>query len=204
MRYRGNITSWKDDKGFGFINPVGGGEQVFVHIKSFTNRQRRPLGNERVSYELKTDAKGRAQAERVSFAGEWVLAGISFARRNASLILAAAFLAFLAGASLTGKVPVYVPGLYVVASAVAFIIYALDKSAATSGRWRIQERTLHLFALFGGWPGALVAQRLLRHKTRKQSFQAMFWATVVVNCGTLGWLFSSSGIELVRSIFGPA
>jgi uncharacterized membrane protein YsdA (DUF1294 family)/cold shock CspA family protein len=204
MRYRGNITSWKDDKGFGFINPAGGGDQVFVHIKSFTNRQRRPLGNERVSYELKTDAKGRAQAERVSFAGERALAGISFARRNASLILASAFLAFVAGASYTGNVPVYVLGLYVAVSAVAFITYALDKSAATSGRWRIQERTLHLFALFGGWPGALAAQTLLRHKSRKQSFQMMFWATVALNCGMLAWIFSSSGIEVLRSILGAA
>lgn len=52
MRYQGKITNWKDDKGFGFITPNGGENQVFVHIKSFANRQRRPVGDEIVTYEL--------------------------------------------------------------------------------------------------------------------------------------------------------
>ena len=70
MRYQGRITTWTDDKGFGFITPNGGGEKVFVHISSFSNRQRRPEGNELVTYELKTDGKGRAQANTVAFVGE--------------------------------------------------------------------------------------------------------------------------------------
>lgn len=41
MRYQGKITDWKDDKGFGFVTPNGGGPRVFVHIKSFSSRQRR-------------------------------------------------------------------------------------------------------------------------------------------------------------------
>ena len=49
MRQQGKITKWKDDQGFGFITPDSGGEQVFVHIKSFSNRQRRPIGNEIVT-----------------------------------------------------------------------------------------------------------------------------------------------------------
>jgi hypothetical protein len=43
MRYRGTITNWKDEKGFGFITPSNGGNQLFVHITSFANRKRRPL-----------------------------------------------------------------------------------------------------------------------------------------------------------------
>ena len=68
------------------------------------------------------------------------------------------------------------------ASALAFVSYGADKSAAERHRWRVLESRLHLFALFGGWPGALVAQQVFRHKTRKASFRTMFWATVVVNC----------------------
>ncbi|MGA8260544.1 MAG: cold shock domain-containing protein [Arenicellales bacterium] len=49
MRYKGRIANWKDDRGFGFIAPNAGGQQVFVHIKSFANRQRRPAGNEAVT-----------------------------------------------------------------------------------------------------------------------------------------------------------
>ena len=204
MRYHGKITNWKDDQGFGFITPNGGGKQVFVHIKSFANRQRRPVGNEIVTYELKSDAKGRAQAESVAFVGERVPSATSSGRSNVSLILAAAFLVFVAGSAFAGKLPFAVLGLYFAASAVAFVAYALDKSAARNDQWRTQESTLHLFALVGGWPGALAAQRLLRHKSKKQSFQIVFWAAVILNCGALGWLFSSSGAGALRSILGAA
>jgi uncharacterized membrane protein YsdA (DUF1294 family) len=63
---------------------------------------------------------------------------------------------------------------------------------------------LHLFALVGGWPGALAAQRLLRHKARKLSFQVLFWATVLLDCGALGWLFSPAGSAALRHILGAA
>jgi len=204
MRYQGKITTWKDEQGFGFITPNGGGSQVFIHIKSFTNRQKRPVGNEIVTYELKTDAKGRAQAESIAFVGKHMPSTTSSGRSNVSLILAAAFLIFVAGATSAGKLPFAVLGLYLVASAVAYVAYKLDKSAARNDQWRTQEDTLHLFALVGGWPGALVAQRLLHHKSQKQSFQIKFWATVFLNCGALGWLFSSSGAGALRSILGTA
>ena len=35
MRLQGRITTWKDDKGLGFITPAGGGEPVFLHVKAF-------------------------------------------------------------------------------------------------------------------------------------------------------------------------
>lgn len=76
-------------------------------------------------------------------------------------------------------------GFYLVLSVITFVLYAVDKKAAMQGKWRISERTLHLFALIGGWPGALLAQKLLRHKSKKRSFQLVFWGTVVLNCGTI-------------------
>ena len=72
--------------------------------------------------------------------------------------------------------------LYIVASMAAFVAYGADKSAAQSGRWRTPESTLHVLSLIGGWPGALVAQRVFRHKSRKRSFRAAFYATVALNC----------------------
>lgn len=204
MRHQGKVTHWNDEKGFGFITRNDGGNQVFVHIKSFTNRQKRPAANEIVSYELKTDSKGRAQAERVAFVGEQVPSAISSERRHTSLIVATIFLVFVAVSALVGKLPLAVLWLYFIASAIAFLAYALDKSAARKNQWRTQESTLHLFALAGGWPGALAAQRLLRHKSRKPSFQIVFWATVVLNCGALAWVFSSSGASVLRSFLGTA
>lgn len=40
MRHQGKITTWKDDKGFGFITPNGGGEPVFLHVSSRAGAQR--------------------------------------------------------------------------------------------------------------------------------------------------------------------
>jgi uncharacterized membrane protein YsdA (DUF1294 family) len=77
---------------------------------------------------------------------------------------------------------------YLIISAVTFIVYALDKSAAEQHRWRIQENTLHLLSLLGGWPGALAAQRILRHKSQKVTFQIVYWATVGFNLAGLIWI----------------
>lgn len=204
MRYQGKITDWKDDKGFGFITPNGGSQQVFVHIKSFSNRQQRPIGNEVVTYELTHDAKGRPQAYSVAFVNKLGAPAGPSGRANAPLILTAAFLVFVAGSAFAGKLPMAVFWVYLAASLVAFTAYALDKSAARNDRWRTKESTLHLFALAGGWPGALAAQRLLRHKSSKQSFQLVFWCTVILNCCVLAWFFSSSGAEALRSMLGTA
>lgn len=77
--------------------------------------------------------------------------------------------------------PQLLAGLYLLLSVVSFVVYALDKLAAVRGWRRIPEATLHLIALAGGWPGALAAQALFRHKTRKQPFRTIFWGTVAVN-----------------------
>lgn len=112
------------------------------------------------------------------------------------------FLAFVAAAALAGRLPMAVLALYLGASGLAFVAYARDKSAAIHDRRRTPEKTLHLVALAGGWPGALVAQRVLRHKTRKASFQGVFWVTVVLNCGGLGWLLAPGASLALRSFAG--
>lgn len=204
MRHQGRITRWKDDQGFGFITPNGGGDSVFVHIKSFSGRQRRPAGNELVTYELRHDARGRPQADSVAFVGERASSPGPSGRGNVPLLFSAAFLAFVVGSVVTGRLSVTVAGFYLAASVAAFVAYALDKSAARNDRWRTPESTLHLFALAGGWPGALAAQRLLRHKSSKRSFQAVFWATVLINCAALAWLAVAPGAAAIRAALGMA
>jgi uncharacterized membrane protein YsdA (DUF1294 family) len=93
---------------------------------------------------------------------------------------------------------------YALISLLTLIVYAVDKSAARKGGRRVRERTLHLLALAGGWPGALIAQRLLRHKSRKQPFRAVFWLTVVLNCAVCVWLLTPYGGVMQRAVFGGA
>jgi len=101
--------------------------------------------------------------------------------------IATLFLAIICGLAAGGRLPLVVPAVYLAASVAAAIAYWTDKSAARTGAWRTPERTLHILALMGGWPGALVAQRVFRHKSAKPSFRFAFWATVIFNCAALVW-----------------
>ena len=80
-------------------------------------------------------------------------------------------------------------GACTVLSVTSFVMYGLDKAAAQRGTRRTPEATLHLVSLAGGWPGALLARHVFRHKTRKQPFRAVFWCTVAANLGVLVWLW---------------
>lgn len=66
-------------------------------------------------------------------------------------------------------------------SAVAFLLYWSDKRKARTDAWRTPENVLHAVELAGGWPGALLAQQVFRHKTRKVSFQVLFWFIVLLH-----------------------
>jgi len=67
-----------------------------------------------------------------------------------------------------------------VVSALTYWAYARDKRRALDSEWRISEARLHFWELLGGWPGAWVAQRRLRHKCSKSGYQFVFWLIVLV------------------------
>jgi uncharacterized membrane protein YsdA (DUF1294 family) len=81
---------------------------------------------------------------------------------------------------------------YALMSVVAFAVYGIDKQRAVRRDWRIREATLQLVALFGGWPGAWLAQRVFHHKTSKSSFMIVFWAIVALHVCAWVWWFQSS------------
>ena len=79
-----------------------------------------------------------------------------------------------------GEVSQWVGAYGVLLSAFTYWAYAVDKRRARDKEWRLSEGRLHLLELLGGWPGAFLAQRRLRHKCSKGSYQAVFWLIVLV------------------------
>ncbi|MCS0597736.1 DUF1294 domain-containing protein [Massilia agri] len=101
------------------------------------------------------------------------------------LLLFAAIYGF---AALSWKLPPLVGLAYLAVSLGCFLAYAIDKSAARNKSWRTPEAWLLLLGLVGGWPGGLLAQQWLRHKTSKVSFQWKFHVSVAVNIGLFVYL----------------
>lgn len=191
MRQTGHLQEWNDARGFGFVVPEGNGERAFVHIRAFENRgSRRPIEGERLSYVPGIGPDGRPRAQQVRWTDGVPPPGRHREKRQQRrpddprrwrLFVAAAFLVLVCAFALPGTVPTLLAALYLGMSLLTFIAYALDKHAAKTGRWRTPEATLHLMELAGGWPGALLAQQLLRHKNRKLSYQLAFWIIVGLN-----------------------
>ena len=63
---------------------------------------------------------------------------------------------------------------------VTFLAYGYDKKAVTKNNFRIPESHLHALEFLGGWIGALLGQKIFRHKTKKSSYQSFFWAMFIV------------------------
>lgn len=104
--------------------------------------------------------------------------------------VAGVFLIILFGMWRIGWMPLWVPAGHLAVSLITVGMYWIDKARARDNGWRISEKTLHILEFFGGWPGALVAQQLFRHKNRKTEYQVAFWLIVLVNSAVLGlWLW---------------
>lgn len=90
--------------------------------------------------------------------------------------------------------PLAVLILYAVMSVAAFVAFWVDKRRAGRGAWRIPERTLHTIELLGGWPGALAARRVLRHKSVKRSYAVVLWFIVALHAaGWAAWAWLAFG-----------
>ncbi|GFD94373.1 hypothetical protein KUL156_15780 [Alteromonas sp. KUL156] len=107
-------------------------------------------------------------------------------RKSLSSALISLFCGVLTLFVLLDRLPIIVPVGYGALSLFAVLIYGIDKSAAKKDMWRISEAKLHLLSLVGGWPGALLAQQIFKHKRNKSSFMKVYWVMVVVNLFLLG------------------
>ena len=195
MRYQGKISGWKDDQGFGFVCPKGGDQKAFVHIKAFLKYSSRPVDGDLITYELAKDEKNRYYAKNIQFVGETSSSTdykkLSFLTTYFGLLFLALLLLFSINKHISLNIFVY----YILASVVTFFIYAMDKIASKNSSHRTSEKTLHMLSFAGGWPGAIIAQKLLSHKSKKETFQNAFWITALLNLLTIAWLLLSENAQ---------
>ena len=199
MEQLGKVQEWHDDKGYGFITALdetAAARRVFFHINNYRQAGRRPEIGELVRFKPGPGKDGRPRADSVQRAASPRKAPRAKANPSsfeiptpAALLLACAFAGFIGWAIQAGRLPVMAGFVIALLSAAAYLAYAFDKHAAERGRWRTPETTLHALELLGGWPGALIAQRVMRHKTHKASYRMGFWMAVVANCAAFGlWI----------------
>ena len=65
MRSHGTLTKWNDDRGFGFITPAQGNEELFVHVSAFPRDGTRPRVGELISFEIEVNSDGKKRAARI-------------------------------------------------------------------------------------------------------------------------------------------
>jgi uncharacterized membrane protein YsdA (DUF1294 family)/cold shock CspA family protein len=210
MKSQGTVVRWDEARGFGFIRTGGPGADVFLHARDLRLPDgQRPREGLRVVFDvIHVGGKGpRAVAVRLTGGGGATrpAARPPAPRRRASPSrpgalawlawpLMAAYGAALAWAAWTRLAPWWILPAAAGLSLAAFFVYWQDKYAAEQGRWRIPEDTLHLWSLAGGWPGAWLAQQVLRHKSSKGSFLTVYWATVLLHLAGVGaWLWVVRG-----------
>ena len=196
-RRSGVLAEWNDQRGFGFVE--AGGKRTFVHISAFEAAAGRPQAGEFVEFALGEGPDGRPCAVDVSRI--FSLPGRQGQRpaRRAGMDMVAFVPVLVFGGMLAVvisvlRLPFWWATYYLVLSAFTFLLYSRDKRAAVAGTARTPERTLHVAALLGGWPGAVLAQQSLRHKNRKESFQIGFWLAALAN--VVGFIALAIGPQL--------
>ena len=212
-KFQGTLTNWNDDRGFGFIKPDGGGQDIFVNIKAFGRVPERPTNGAKLSFEVELGAEGKKRATRVEYIRSAGAIGqrtqpAKRSRRPASatstgaswpvlaLVSFAIFAVLYAWATFRWGVHYYVLLGYLALSGWTYVMYMHDKTAAELGEWRVSEGGLHLLGLLGGWPGANLAQHFLRHKSKKTSFRVKHWVMVCLNLGVFAFMASNGMLRL--------
>lgn len=198
---QGSIVRWEDERGFGFIGSGLDSDDVFVHVSAFLQKSCRPEVGDRVSYELVLDEKGRLRAAQVRILDVKQPSSVRGTSNSFVFILMVLFAVTLGGLVTLGRFPMWLVAVYFAVSLLTFAVYALDKSAARQNGWRIPEASLLLLGFLGGWPGGIIAQQWLRHKTRKVPFQTSFWFTVFCNVTIVGYLVCVGDLREVLEVF---
>jgi uncharacterized membrane protein YsdA (DUF1294 family)/cold shock CspA family protein len=217
MKKQGTVVKWNSDKAFGFIRSPDTAADIFFHRRDLLENRPPAVGQAVTFDEIHVGGKG-PRALKVELAKNRIETAAAVPEDNKAAILPRAapageraeplylkqreqrlywtalglmgfwLLLWLIGIGI-GRFPwVVLTGLALL-NLATFYVYWRDKEAAIQGSWRASENQLHGLAVLGGWPGAWFAQQILRHKSSKQAFRVVYWATVALNIlGLLAWL----------------
>ena len=206
---------WDAARGFRFIRSPADSADIFLHKQDFRDTAMPREGLTVTLKEIHVGGKGpramavQAQAHAVPAPRARPINATPAARPPAATHYQALSAPAAAGPALpplmlawaalirwgawAGRLPMMTPLIAPLQNLVTFFSYWLDKYAAQQSPWRTPEKTLHLFSLLGGWLGAWFAQQLLRQKSSKPSFRALYRVTVVPHSLVLtGWLLRLS------------
>ena len=194
---KGQLIKWRDDRGFGFIQPTDGSLEVFLHISQIKDATRRPQIDDTIYYYVVVEKDGKVRADNAFILGARIKSTSTSASNRTISTFPVWELLLLSILPLTGSIHVALTManplpliVYPVMSLITFAMYADDKARAKRGGWRTSEKTLHLCEFAGGWLGVFVAQRRLRHKSSKKSYQQVFWAISSIHMVFwFDWLF---------------
>ena len=185
----GSISHWNDEKGFGFIRYKAKASGVFFHISSFAYHHIRPQKGDKVTF-IVTENNGRYSAQRVVLAKDAdsihidnIIDSTQLPPHIAEAFVFGLISIFFYAALAYISAPLAIASLII--SNLTYMLYSLDKQASLQHRQRIPEASLHIAAMLGGWPGALIARAMLRHKTKKIRFVIFFWLSIIINFAAL-------------------
>lgn len=172
QKIHGTVVKYFPEKGYGFLRSIQHTGDVFVHISDVTNASSLSIGQS-IDFEIRNTKKGCCAV--LAFAGDkqqspYFLFGI----------IIAVCVAILTGYLFIEQHLHFLVSYLLAVNLVTFLTYGYDKSISGTDHLRIPEAILHILALFGGSVMALVSQQLFRHKTRKDSFQRVYWLIVIL------------------------
>jgi len=197
MREKGKVTQWRNDRGFGFIQANNEKGEIFFHENFLLNQSKRPIVGDEVAFEIVTTPEGKKRAERIVLKGEYDPIQRDKILDVVYIFLSLLFLVTIGFLVLIKKIDPIFLIFYCFFSVLTFFVYWWDKVKSKIKEWRTPENTLHFLAFIGGWPGALIAQRVLHHKSRKKSFLICFYATLVLNMAAVVF-YHISGSDFLR------
>lgn len=172
--YTGRLIEWNSDLGYGWLQH--GDKRLFLHRRDYKGRAL-SVGDE-ITFYLGEDLKGRVCAVNA----QATISTVSPSRRGSLMggvvslfvLLLLLVLPLIAIQRYAAFQSANIVGYFILISLITYFAYASDKRRAERSDWRISEAKLHLLEMMGGWPGAWLAQRYLRHKCSKRSYQITF------------------------------